>query len=76
MVLTDGKEFFFGFYAADVVLKAGWLSLGDVDEVFFHFLDVFLFHEIADDAGGFFKEEVNVAEDHALGDWWGSGVGE
>lgn len=46
IVTTDGKKFGFGFDAADVVFEACVVSLHDVNEVFFHLLDVFVFDEV------------------------------
>jgi len=68
---AGGKKFGLCFDASDVVFKALVMALDDVDEVFFHLLDVFVFDEVGDDFGGFFKEAFDISEDHALCDEWG-----
>ncbi len=58
------------------MLEPCGVALDDVDEVFFHLLDVLVFIEMGDDLGGFFVEPLDVGEDHLAGHDGGSASGE
>ena len=73
---TCGEEFVACFDSADQVFEFCGMSLDDVDEVFFHLLDVFFFDIAGDFFGGFFVESLDVGEDHFSGDGGDGLVGE
>ncbi len=61
------EEFFPGLHSADGVFKFRNMSLRDVDEVFFHLLDVLGLDEAGDLAGGFLVEQFDVFLHHLSG---------
>lgn len=67
-IVADLEEFAGCLGAADLVFEGFGVSLGDVNEVFFHLLDVFFFDKSWDVLGGLVVEFCDVIEDHTTGD--------
>lgn len=63
------KKFGLVFDSSDLVLEVGMMSLADVDEIFFHFLDVSVFYEFGYFTCRFVVKFRDVFENHSACDF-------
>ena len=62
------KKFGLVFDSSDLVFEVGMMPLGDIDEIFFHFLHVPVFYEFGDLMCRLIVELRDVFENHSPGD--------
>lgn len=67
-LVACGEKFVPCFDSADLVFEFQRVSLNNVNEVFFHLLDVLVFDVAGDFFGGFLVKSFDIGEDHATGD--------